>query len=155
MATWIVRGGSRRGLYEEGFLQSCTIGIFFGADWDLTNVDDGTLRRNIHQFYVRVLADEGKSFPSSSVKGTVTKFLNQVILFRDVIQPGDTVIMPRKATGGRMVAVGTVEGDYEHWEEEFYPHRRSVRWLEESVPKEQTGLDWYASDQRTVFKIGD
>ena len=155
MATWIVRGGSRLELYEEKFLQSSTIGIYFGADLDLTNVDDGTLRRNIHEFCVLAMEDRGESFPSSTVKRTVTFFLNQVLLFRDAIQPGDTVIMPRKATGGRMVAVGTVEGDYEHWADEVYQHRRPVRWLEESVPKEQTGLDWYASDQRTVFRIGE
>ena len=63
--------------------------------------------------------------------------------------------MPRKATGGRMVAAGTVEGDYEHWKDKLYQHRRKVRWLKESAPREQIGLNWYPSDQRTVFKVGE
>ena len=155
MVTWVVRGGSRRGPYEEEFLASGTIGIYFGADLDLTNMGDDAIRRSIHQFYVLDLEERGMSFPASTVRRTVTYFLNQLLLFRDAIQPGHTIIMPRKATGGRMVSVGTVEGDYEHWKDKLYQHRRKVGWLKESVTREQIGLNWYPSDQRTVFKVGE
>ncbi len=155
MVTWVVRGGSSRGIYEKEFLKSGTIGIYFGADLDLTNAGDDAIRRSIHQFYVLDMERRGISFPPFTVRRTVTYFFNQVLLFRDGVCPGDTIIMPRKATGGRMVAVGRIEGNYEHWEDESYQHRRKVGWPKESVPKEQTGYTWYASDQRTVFKVGE
>ena len=114
MVAWVVRGGSRRGPYEEEFLAGGTIGIYFGADLDLTNTGDDAIRTSIHQFYVLDLEKRGMTFPAPTVRHTVTYFLNQLLLFRDATQPGDTFITPRKATGGPMVSVGTVEEDYEH-----------------------------------------
>ena len=154
MAVWIVRGGSSRGLHEEEFLESSSIGIFFGAEEDLTVATEDEIRRDIRQYYIDDLEARGKEMSPSRIEGIVTYYINQVLLFRDSIKPGDTVLMPRKETGGRMVAVGTVTSSYEFWDGKNYRHRRGVKWEQESVPREQFPFEWYASDQRTVFCVG-
>lgn len=154
MAVWVVRGGSSLGLHEEEFLASDSIGIYFGCDFDIADSTVDEIRREVQDFYIWQLREKGKEVAPSSVKGVVTKFTNQLLLFRDGIERGDTVLMPRKVSGGRMVAVGEITSDYEYWDAEYYPHRRRVRWEQESVPGESLPYEWGKTNQQTIIKVG-
>ena len=149
MAVWIVRGGSHAADAEQDFLESGSVGIYFGVDQSLDGLTEGALRREIRDFYIEWVDERGVQFR----EGVVTLFLNQVLRFRDEIRRGDTIVMPRKASGGHTVARGIVSGGYEFWGEEDYCHRRRVQWSETEMPKEGVGYEWAPSDQRTVFRI--
>ena len=45
MASWIVRGGSHLGDAEQDFLESRSVGIYFGADKNIDGMSDAVLRR--------------------------------------------------------------------------------------------------------------
>ena len=153
MAVWVVRGGSRWGDAEQDFLESQAVGIYFGADQNIGGLTDAELRREIQQFYVEQLAEQGKSVNQSRVQGVITFYLNQLLRFRDNIGLGDSIVMPRKNSGGHRVAHGIVESGYEFWDLAYFPHRRRVRWISTEAPREQTGHVWIPSDRRTVFRI--
>ena len=149
MAVWIVRGGSREGDAEQDFLENGSVGIYFGVDESLGGLSDAILRREIREFYLRWVLERDLNFQ----EGVVTLYLNQVLRFRDEIRRGDTIVMPRKASGGHTVARGMVSGGYEYWGSEDYPHRRRVRWSETETARESIGHVWAPSDRRTVFRI--
>ena len=149
MAIWIVRGGSHGDDAEQDFLETESVGIYFGVDQTLDGLSDGVLRGKIEEFCIWWAAERGVQFQSR----VVTWFFNQVLNFRDGIRRGDTVVMPRKASGGHGVARGTVASGYEYWGPENYRHRRRVQWLETDIPRESIGYDWAPSDRRTVFRI--
>ena len=151
MASWIVRGGSRLMNREQDFLESGSVGIYFGVDQPIDEMGDEALLREIERYYVQDCRERGITFSP----GIVTFFRNQTLAFRDGIQLGDTIIMPRKASGGHTVARGLAHGGCEYWAGKEYPHRRRVQWLDREMPREKTGLTWYPSDQRTVFRIED
>ena len=151
MTSWIIRGGSRIADREKDFLESGSVGIYFGVDQPIHGMGDEALRREIERYYVQDCRERGVTFSP----GIVTFFLNQTLAFRDGIQPDDTIIMPRKASGGHTVARGVMRSECEYWEGKDYPHRRRVQWLDREIPRESTGLTWYPSDQRTVFRIED
>ena len=153
MASWIVRGGSHLGDAEQDFLESRSVGIYFGADQNIDGMSDAVLRREIQQFYIGWLAERNARVEQRRVQQVVTFYLNQVLKFRDDIRSGDTIVMPRKAYGGHRVAQGIVDGEYDYWGSEDYPHRRRVRWLEAETPRERIGHVWPPSDRRTVFRI--
>ena len=94
MAVWIVRGGSRFADAEQDFLESRSVGIYFGVDQTMGGMSDVVMRREIQRFYIRDVAERDVQFQPR----VVTYFLNQMLTFRDGIQPGDTIVMPRKAT---------------------------------------------------------
>ena len=96
----------------------------------LYGLSDGTCAGDPRVLYL-VAEERGVEFQPR----VVTWFLNQVLNFRDGIQRGDTVVMPRKASGGHRVAQGIVAGGYEHWGEVDYRHRRRVRWSETDMPR--------------------
>ena len=150
MAVWIVRGGSREADSEQDFLESGSVGIYFGVDQTIDGMSDAILREEIQRFYIRWIEERGVQFRP----GVVTSFRNQVLRFRDGIRPGDTIVMPRKASRGHHVARGIAVGRYEYWGPVDYRHRRRVRWLETELPRESIGHIWAPSDQRTVFRIG-
>ena len=154
MAVWVVRGGSRLGLHEEEFLASDSIGIYFGSDHNIADSTEGEIKRDVQDFYLWYLNERGKKVAPSSIKGVATKFTNQLLLFRDGIELGDTILMPRKGSGGRMVAVGEITSDYDYWDVENYPHRRQVRWKQESVPGESLPYEWGKTNQQTIIKVG-
>ena len=149
MTSWIVRGGSRIADKEQDFLDTDSVGIYFGVDQPIDEMGDEALRREIERYYVQDCRERGVTFSPR----IVTFFRNQTLTFRDGIQPGDTIIMPRKASGGHTVARGVVRSGCEYWEGKDYPHRRRVQWLDIEMPRQGTGLTWYPSDQRTVFRI--
>ena len=153
MAIWIVRGGSRWGDAEEDFLQSESVGIYFGADGNISRMSHADLRSEIEEFYTDWLREQHKPVKESVVKRVVTLYLNQVLRFRDEIGLGDTIVMPRKAFGGHRVAHGVVVGEYEYWGSLGYRHRRRVQWTGTEAPRDHIGHAWPLSDQRTVFRI--
>ena len=118
MAVWIVHGGSHAADAdaERDFLESSSVGIYFGVDQPIDGMNDELLRREIQRSYIDWVEERGVRFQA----GVVTRFLNQVLAFRDGIQPGDTIVMPRKASGGHSVAQGTAYGGYEYWGSEHY-----------------------------------
>ena len=149
MAVWVVRGGSRFADAEQDFLDGRSVGIYFGVDQTIDGMTDAALRKEIQRFYIRWVEERNVQFRP----GVVTFFLNQMLTFRDGIQPGDTIVMPSKASGGHRVAHGIVDGGYEYWGAEDYRHRRRVRWLETDVPRESIEHTWSPSDRRTVFRV--
>ena len=149
MASWIVRGGSRIADKEKDFLDTDSVGIYFGVDQPIDEMGGEALLREIERYYVQDCRARGITFSPR----IVTFFRNQTLAFRDGIQLGDTVIMPRKASRGHTVARGVVRSGCEYWAGKEYPHRRRVQWLDREMPREKTGLTWYPSDQRTVFRI--
>ena len=155
MAIWIVRGGSRWGDAEQDFLESGSVGIYFGADQNISGMSHADLRSEIKQFYIRYLDERHELVEQSRMQGVVTYYLNQVLKFRDDIGLGDTIVMPRKRFGGHRVAHGVIDGRYEYWDTEDYPHRRQVRWMGREVPRNIIRHDWPLSDRRTVFRIDD
>lgn len=154
MATWVIRGGSDRGLHEEEFLAEESTGIYFCADMDLTGANTDRIRWEVDRNYRLELEDAGREMSETRIRGVVTFYTNQLLLFRDAIEVGDTVLMPRKRTGGRMVAVGKITSAYKRWPGWTYQHRRKVSWEREAVPRESLPYQWKANDQKTVFKVG-
>lgn len=154
MAVWVIRGGSALGLHEEEFLVERSIGIYFCADVDLTDATTSEIRSDVEHHYRLELEHAGIGRNEARIKGVVTFYTNQLLLFRDAVEVGDTVLMPRKRTGGHEVAVGRITSDYEYWDNKAYHHRRQVSWEQESVPRESLPYEWNASDQKTVFRVG-
>ena len=152
MTVWIMRGGSDRGLHEGEFIASGTIGINFGV-YETARRPDDELRREIKEDFLLWNEERGIEMDGSRVDGVVSRFLNQVRSFRDDVQPGDTVIMPRKKSRGHMVRRGIIESGYEFRRGQIYPHRRRVKWESENVPRNSLPHSWYPSDQRTVFRV--
>ena len=154
MAIWVVRGGDKVGDAEQEFLDSGSVGIYFGANRDITGMSSADLRLEVERFYVEEIAPE--SADDVAVKGVVTRFTNQVLTFRDSIQVGDTIVMPRKYFGGHRVARGVVTSEYQWWglgNYPSYPHRRRVCWSDVEVPRETIGCTWALSNQATIFRI--
>ena len=152
MAVWIIRGGSDWEPHEEEFIDSCSIGIYFGVEGTARRSDD-ELRREIRDNNLLWHEERGLKMKPSSMNGVVTRFLNQVGLFRDSVQPGDVVLMPRKESRGHMVRRGIVESSYEFWPGCIYPHCRRVKWEAEDVPRNCLPYSWHPSNQRTVFRV--
>ena len=144
MAVWVIRGGSRLADAEQDFLESGSVGIYFRADRDINGTSDADLRREIQQNHVSYLDAIGKSVDESRVQGVITYYLNQLLGFRDSIRLGDTIVMPRKVSGGHSVAHGIVESGYEYWGSLYFPHhhRRRVQWIAAEVPRQQIGHEW-------------
>ena len=152
MAVWIVRGGSDVADAEKDFLESGSVGIYFGVDQSMDRMSDAVLREEIECSYTCWCKERQVQFR----RGVVTFFLNQMLAFRDGIQQGDTILMPRKASRGHKVAQGIANGGYEYWgQADDYRHRRRVQWLETEMPRENVGMEWYPSDRRTVFRISE
>ena len=153
MATWIVRGGSRWGDAEHEFLTSGSVGIYFGADQNISRMSEDDLRLEVAEFYVGLLAEKVGLVEPSRVKRVVTYYLNQLIRFRDDIALADTIVMPLKAFNGHRVARGVVVGEYEDWGLVPYRHRRRVDWADKELHRDKVGYVWTPSDRRTVFRI--
>ena len=155
MAIWIVRGGSRWDDAEQDFLDSESVGIYFGADQSISRMSHANLRLEIEQFYICDLKKRHETVEQSRVQGVVTYYLNQLLKFRDDIELGDTIIMPRKRSGGHRVARGVITEEYQYWHGRNYPHRRRVRWMGRKIPRDVIGQTWALSDRRTVFRVDD
>ena len=75
MAVWIVRGGSHVGDAEQDFLDSGSVGIYFGADQNIAGMSDSVLRREIEQFYIGWLVGRNVRVEQRRVQRVVTLYL--------------------------------------------------------------------------------
>lgn len=151
MAVWLMRGVD--GPQEDIFIKSKSIGIWFGVGGDARILDD-VLEQEIRVSYLWWKPEQARTMKPSALKRVITKFANQVRLFRDCPKMGDTVIMPRKRTSGHQVRRGVIESGYEFWEGADWPHRRKVRWESGDIPREAIPYEWGPSDRRTIIKVG-
>ena len=140
MAAWIIRGG-RYGEREEEALENGFLTIGFGIMKSLDNVKT--------QDEIEDCLDlSGNETPRQ-----VAIRVSQVWAFKDVIQTGDTVAMPRK--GQSTIAVGKIAGEYtcrpEHPE---FNHARAVTWINQAVPKGLLPQDLQASMNglKTIYR---
>ena len=127
MAVWIVRGG-RLGEMEELALQKGLVVIDFG------------FRKSVTDFANR---DDLRDQMPERVSGA-----DQLWRFANEMQPGDTVVMPRKQPKG-VVAVGKIKGGYTYRSDlgNNGLHSREVDWEATDIPR-------LAFDQDLVNSIG-
>ncbi len=130
MAIWLVRAG-KHGEYESKFLDEDRVYVTWqGLSSDLSKLHDrSALDETLQQIY-----------PDAKPK-TIQNWVSQIWPFRDKMAIGDLVILPRKSE--RTIQVGEITGGYEFNPEGPDPffHRRSVRWVGESIPRDNFGKD--------------
>ncbi len=125
---WLVRSG-RRGERELDALEQGKAFIGWSEVGNLSNLDRSEIVKRLEEI-----------FPGSS-KNRIASFASQLDRFVNIIQIGDLVVMPRKLTDG--IAIGEVTGDYNYIDDpdDLFPHSRSVKWHEESVPRDNFKQD--------------
>ena len=89
MATWLVRGG-REGECEKEALENCRLTVGFHIRPELT---DELTRKDVWDLFREERPDR--------VPGTITKWTNQMWVFRHTIQVGDFVVMPHTYKNGK------------------------------------------------------
>ena len=138
MAVWIVRGGH----YEEDSLEKGLISIGFGLDEDLKGIlSREDLQRRIQQNNVTLTPSQ------------VANWAGQVWRFKEKIQVGDLLLMPRK--GQPTVAIGRVAGEYVYVpERKDLNQGRQVDWINREVSRDLIDPDLKASlsGHATVFQ---
>ena len=143
MAVWIVRGGNN-GECEATALEHNLALIGWPAMGDLTDVSSRDKMRDILQ----------QSYPNSP-PGRIRNHTTSLWYFRDNIEVGDLVVMPRK--GEKIITVGEVLGEYEYRPEfKEYPNVRMVKWIGPEVGTDSLTPDlWEAVTRpvRTVSKL--
>ena len=144
MAAWMVWGGDR----AEEDVQNGRLALDYGVREDINALDELQLRVALED----IMPDKHIS--------TYTKYTGLILSFRDQIQIGDLVVMPRNNNGP--VAIGEVTGAYM-----FLSNRadhtigRPVRWLSTAVPRDRFTQDLndeiYNNRRKTVhqFKLAD
>ena len=121
MTAWIIRGGKYAEREDEA-LENGFLTIGFGIIKSLDNVqtpDDvaGCL-----------------DLSGNETNPQLASRVSQVWAFKDAIQTGDTVAMPRK--GQSVLAVGRITGEYTYRpEHQDFSHARAVEWINQEVPK--------------------
>ena len=143
MAVWIVRGGNN-GECEATALEHNLALIGWPAMGDLTDVSSRDKMRDIlQQFY------------PNSPPGRIRNHTTSLWYFRDKIEVGDLIVMPRK--GEKTITVGEVLREYEYRPEfEEYPNVRMVKWIGPEVGTDSLTPDlWEAVTRpvRTVSKL--
>ena len=143
MAVWIVRGGNN-GECEATALEYNLALIGWPVMGDLTDVSSRDKMRDILQ----------QSYPNSP-PGRIRNHTTSLWYFRDNIEVGDLIVMPRK--GQKTITVGEVLGEYEYRPEfEEYPNVRMVKWIGPEVGTDSLAPDlWEAVTRpvRTVSKL--
>ena len=140
MTAWVIRGG-RHGEREEEALDNGFLTIGFGIVKSLENVQapeeiEGCL-----------------DLSGNETNPQVASRVSQVWAFKDAIQTGDTVTMPRK--GQSIIAVGKIAGEYTYRPEHpEFNHARAVVWISQGVPKSLLPQDLQASlnGLRTIYR---
>ncbi len=114
MAVWVVRGGSKPWDAVREFLTGGSVGVYFLVDRDISGMGRSSLRAEVEQSYIYDMGLSPQAVVEASLRGVITRFANQLLSFRDSIEIGDTIIMPRKAFRGHTVARGIVDGGYHY-----------------------------------------
>lgn len=129
---WIVRAG-RNGERELDAIQQSKLMLGFNEVNDLTKLND---RKAILTHLDEVMPDA-----SANRRRNFAAQLNQ---FANIMEIGDLVVLPRKLTSG--VAIGEVTGSYTYEPDGISRQTRSVKWLNEAVPR-----DTFKQDLRHSF----
>ncbi len=131
MALWLVRAG-RLGEHEERFFTSNRIFLTWeGLEGrDLSGAKD----------FDGVKAILRTAFPDVSARA-LGNWTGQVWAFAVVMKAGDWVAVPRKATP--TIAFGEVDGPYHYdpFGDHLYRHSRTVKWLNQGIPRSTLDLD--------------
>lgn len=128
MTVWMVRAG-RDASREDAALSD---GITFIGFHEVGDVSDVAAKDKLREL-IAVSGDHSQN--------TAANFANQVWAFAKRIQPGDVIALPLRRSPE--VALGVVEGDYEHDASapEQMRHRRRVRWVRPDTPRAAFGQD--------------
>ena len=140
MTAWIIRGG-RYGEREEEALDNGFLTIGFGIIKSLDNVQTPDEVADC----LDLSGDETNPQVASRV--------SQVWAFKDGIETGDIVAMPRK--GQPVVAIGRITGEYTYRPEHAdFGHARPVVWINQAVPKSDLpqGLQGSMNGLRTIYR---
>ena len=131
MTAWVVRGGGR-GEYEELFMAEGLVAVDYGV---VTSVPQFRNRDSLRE-----------QLTSRSTADQLWRFANE-------IRTGDMVVLPRKSP--RVVAVGSVAGDYRYQPSLEAPHIRPVTWTAHEIPHTDFDTDFLNSfgGQGTVYRI--
>jgi len=130
MSIWLVRAGSH-GEYERKFLEENRVYV----TWDRLSLDLSKLpdRRAL----IATMAD---LYPDVKSRG-IANWASQVWPFAHVMKRGDMIVLPLKTQAA--IAVGELTGEY-HFDangpDPFF-HWRTVRWVQEAIPRTHFGKD--------------
>ena len=140
MTAWVVRGGSY-GEWEEEALEKGMLSIGFGIEADLTEAQTKDAVERI----VRRANPGANPYQISNWTG-------QLWAFRDGIEPGDLVVMPRK--GQPSIAIGEIIGGYQFLDRNVHQQGREVKWIDREVPRASLDEDLKSSLNTisTVFR---
>ena len=121
MAVWLVRGGSN-GERENEALDNMRSTIGFGGLDDVTNTQ--------RPEDVRAMLEQRWRYDNP---GVVTRYSKEIWNFKDSIEVGDLIVMPRK--GQPTIAIGEVVGEYEYRRksDSELDHGRKVTWINQDV----------------------
>lgn len=136
MALWLIRAG-RNGEYEQKFLDESRVYLC----WSRLNVDLAQLEKR--KDLQPVLAEK---YPEAK-PNKLTNQGGQIWSFAKKIQLGDWVAVPSKF--GPSIHIGEVTGEYTHHPEgpDPYFHSRTVRWIEQDIPRT-------SFDQDILYSLG-
>ena len=149
MATWLVRGG-REGECEKEALENCRLTVGFRIRPELT---DELTWKDVWDLFREERLDKDS--------GTITKWTNQMWVFRHNIQVGDFVVMPHTYKNGTwaFIAIGQIAGKYKHRPESLpgSMHGRRVEWINKRVPPSRVSDEFRKSigKRQPVFDISD
>ena len=140
MTAWIIRGG-RHGEYEDEALDNGFLAIGFGIIKPLYDV-------KTQEDVQSCLELSGNETPPQ-----LAARVSQVWLFKDSVQTGDVVAMPRK--GQSIIAVGKISSEYTYRPEHpGFSHARRVEWIDKAVPKGQLpqNLQGSMNGLKTIYR---
>lgn len=136
MALWLIRAG-RNGEYEQKFLDESRVYLCWSSlSADLSKVEDRAGLREILE----------QTYPNTK-PGAITQNSGQIWAFAKKMQPGDWIAVPSKF--GPSIHIGEITGEYTHHPEgpDPYYHSRTVRWIEQDIPRTNF-------DQDILYSLG-
>ena len=127
MAVWVVRGGEPQD--EDKALDTGVLGLGYGLFKDLAGI--------VTWQDIQKLLGEGDREAKASSTGSKAR---QIWKFKDKINLGDLVVMPRRRQG--TIAIGEMEGEYQFLPDASHLfHTRKVRWINKEVRRASLGQD--------------
>ncbi|KAF0186565.1 MAG: restriction endonuclease [Hyphomonadaceae bacterium] len=131
MTLWVVRAGKQGEREAIAIENNCVLAGWVEFSKDLSSLGDlQALRNALSETY----AGEIKS-------NVISNWAGQLDAFRSAMKIGDIVVMPRK--GQPFLSIGEIAGNYE-FDLSAPPgamHRRKVRWLDLSFPRNSLDQD--------------
>lgn len=88
-------------------------------------------------------------------EGWIANAAGQLLRFRHIMQVGELIVYPQKSD--RTINIGRISSDYSYEPEisERYPHRRTVQWIAEGLPRGQfsQGCLYELGSAMSVFTV--